>query len=230
MDGTKSVLLFDKDQNIAAIRRAGNTFKDAIFPAGPGIATDGSQPKLWNYSSTWLSCKVNTTRFKLICILKIIVISKFEILKNDLKLNKKAFLLKIQKPHMKVEFVLDEKGQPPKSVSDVDHFYSCFSIDDVFQGYIGDCFLIAAIIGVIKNRELLAHLIPMDNADEKNKLIGAYHFRLWNMGDWHDVVVDDILAVTYPTLSFCRNQTFPNEFWAPLLEKAIAKYCEIRLV
>ena len=98
--------------------------------------------------------------------------------------------------------MLDEKGQPPKRIGDVDHFYSCISINDVFQGELGDCFLIAAINGVIKNRELLAHLIPMDNSDEKNKLIGAYHFRLWNMGDWHDVVVDDILAVLYPNVAF----------------------------
>ena len=136
----------------------------------------------------------------------------------------KNFLVQIQKPHLKVEFVLDENGlPPPKSIGDIDHFYNCMSINDVFQGHLGDCFLIATINGVIKNRELLAHLIPMDNADEKNKSIGAYHFRLWHMGDWYDVVVDDILAVLYTNLSFCRNQTFPNEFWAPLLEKAVAK-------
>ena len=139
----------------------------------------------------------------------------------------KAFLHKIQKSHLKVEFVLDENGQPPKSVIDVDHFYECISINDVFQGHIGDCFLLATINGVIKNRELLAHLIPMDNAQETNMNIGAYHFRFWHLGDWYDVVVDDILAVHWNlswNLAFCRNQTFPNEFWAPLLEKAIAKY------
>ena len=63
MDGTKSVLLFDKDQNIEAIRRAGNTFKDAKFPDGPGIVTDGSEPELLRTANrtTWLSCKVNTS-------------------------------------------------------------------------------------------------------------------------------------------------------------------------
>ena len=76
---------------------------------------------------------------------------------------------------------------------------------------------------MIKNHDLLHHLIPIDNADEKNKNIGAYHFRLWNMGDWYDVVVDDMLPSSGHCLSFCRNLTYPNEFWVSLLEKAIAK-------
>ena len=63
----------------------------------------------------------------------------------------------------------------------------------------------------------------MDNAEEKNKNIGAYHFRLWNMGDWYDVVVDDMLPTVERSLAFSENVRFPNEFWVPMLEKAIAK-------
>ena len=135
----------------------------------------------------------------------------------------KAFLVSIQKPHLNVEFVLDDKGQPPKSITDPDTFYDCVSVGDIFQGSIGDCFLIAAIIGLTKNRDLLQRMIPMDNAEERNKTIGAYHFRLWNMGDWYDVVVDDILPCIGRSLAICSNLTFLNEFWVALLEKAIAK-------
>ena len=122
--------------------------------------------------------------------------------------------------------MLDDKGQPPKSISDPATFYNCISINDIFQGTIGDCFLITTIVGVIKNRDLLQHLIPMDNAEERNKTIGAYHFRMWSMGDWYDVVVDDMVPshISYKFLQFCCNMTFPNEIWVPLLEKAIVKY------
>ena len=63
VDGTKRVLLFDKDQNIETIRRAGNTFKDAKFPAGPGIIGSESRLDQMRRESTWLSCKVNEIRF-----------------------------------------------------------------------------------------------------------------------------------------------------------------------
>ena len=94
---------------------------------------------------------------------------------------------------------------------------------DIFQGNVGDCFLLAVIIGLTKNRDLLQHLIPMDNAEERNKTIGAYHFRLWSLGDWYDVVVDDILPYIGRSPIVCSNRKFPNEFWVPLLEKAIVK-------
>ena len=95
---------------------------------------------------------------------------------------------------------------------------------DIFQGLLGDCFLIGTILGVTRNKELLLHIIPVDNAIRRNMRHGAYHFRLWKLGDWYDVVIDDFLPVTPAyDLILARNSTCTNEFWICLLEKAFAK-------
>ena len=79
-------------------------------------------------------------------------------------------------------------------------------------------------MGLTKNQELLAVVIPVDNADKRNMQLGAYHFRFWKLGYWYDVVVDDFLPVdSNGTLIFSKNESYPNEFWVPLFEKAFAK-------
>jgi hypothetical protein len=124
------------------------------------------------------------------------------------------------------EFVLDRSGKPPnmnEPTGETD-FYDCLSIEDVFQGRLGDCFLVGTLMGILKNRELLAFVIPSDNAIRQNIDAGAFHFRFWSLCEWHDVVVDDFLP-TYSDLNllFSRNLNFRNEFWVALIEKAIAK-------
>jgi hypothetical protein len=59
---------------------------------------------------------------------------------------------------------------------------------NIFQGQIGDCFLIAAFMGITLNKKLLSFIIPYDNLNPINNKIGVYHFRLWALGFWHDVV------------------------------------------
>ena len=111
----------------------------------------------------------------------------------------------------------------PKNYSFID-YVNFFSIHDIFQGVLGDCFMIAAIMGITYNKELIAYVIPKDNASKKNMRFGAYHFRFWKLGDWVDVVVDDYLPVNKNyDLFFTRNLTYQNEFWIPLFEKAVAK-------
>lgn len=123
------------------------------------------------------------------------------------------------------EFVLDSKGQPIPSHSTCSQYTDCFSVDDIFQGLLGDCFMIAAIMGITKNKRLLSFLMPIDNAIRKNMTLGAYHFRLWKLGNWYDVVVDDYLPTDAQfNLIFTKNITFANEFWISLLEKSVAKY------
>ena len=51
-----------------------------------------------------------------------------------------------------------------------------------------------------------------------------FHFRFWLFGEWNDVVIDDRLPCYKGNFVFCRNNKDPNELWAPLLEKAYAKY------
>jgi len=56
-------------------------------------------------------------------------------------------------------------------------------------------------------------------------LLGIFHFRFWVYGQWYDIVIDDQLPFhSDGRLVFCRNKKDKNEMWAPLLEKAYAKY------
>jgi hypothetical protein len=127
-----------------------------------------------------------------------------------------------QKP-VKKEFVLNHRGKPP-NMSDETEFLECLSIEDVYQGRLGDCYLVATIMGILKNHELLAFVVPADNATRKNMETGAYHFRMWSLCEWYDVVVDDYLPTRLgKDLIFSKNATFRNEFWVPLIEKATAK-------
>lgn len=84
--------------------------------------------------------------------------------------------------------------------------------------------MIATMLSLTYNKELLALIIPRDNALRQNMKIGAYHFRFWKMGDWYDVVIDDLLAINSQyDLIFLRNLVVQWEFWLALFEKAIAK-------
>lgn len=121
--------------------------------------------------------------------------------------------------------MLDTKGRPLNpNPSDIDYL-RLFSVEDIFQGRLGDCFMIAAILGITSNKELLSHLIPKDNAYRRNMKTGVYHFRLWRLGDWYDVVVDDYLPVDNQyNIIFTRNLTHTNEYWVSLFEKSVGKY------
>lgn len=52
-----------------------------------------------------------------------------------------------------------------------------------------------------------------------------FHFKFYQYGDWHDVVIDDRLPYLEnpPRLVFCHNIKTPNEFWAPLLVSTKSK-------
>ncbi len=123
-----------------------------------------------------------------------------------------------------VNFVLDDNGNSLTSNFTMAEYADMFTAYDIYQGIVGDCFLIAAIMGITRNKTLLSFLIPVDNSNTENINKCAYHFRLWKLGDWFDVVIDDYLPVNEQhQLLFARNLTYPNEFWIPLFEKAIAK-------
>lgn len=111
------------------------------------------------------------------------------------------------------------KYQDPKFIVDT----AC--ADDLDQGTLGNCWLIAGMAALTYMTSLFKKVVPMYQLFDYN-YAGIFHFRFWIYGVWHDVVVDDYLPVNENgNLIFCQNREEPNEFWAALLEKAYAKVC-----
>lgn len=94
---------------------------------------------------------------------------------------------------------------------------------DLDQGYLGNCWFIAACAAVTMMPELFDKVVPKSQVCSGNGYCGIFHFRFWIYGLWYDVVVDDYLPVWENSrqLVFCSNKEEPNEFWAALLEKVI---------
>ncbi|XP_077148317.1 calpain-13-like [Ranitomeya variabilis] len=103
----------------------------------------------------------------------------------------------------------------------------CFTVDgislsDILHSKRGDCWVLSAIGSVTLKPEVLAKIIP-ENQGFAKRYAGIFHFRLWHLGEWMDIVIDDRL----PFLDGKYLSVQPsceNEFWPCLLEKAYAKF------
>lgn len=76
------------------------------------------------------------------------------------------------------------------------------------------------------DHELLAKVFPDAKKQDwstREKHPGVFRFCFWLLGNWIEVLVDDQLPVIGGKLYGCRSQ-LASEFWAPLLEKAYAKF------
>lgn len=91
--------------------------------------------------------------------------------------------------------------------------------DDVNQGALGDCYLLAALSAIASHPQLVKVLLVEDFGQH-----GLYAVKLCDWAGWRAVVVDDRLPCDART----RRQLFAHsdsgsEFWAALFEKAWAK-------
>ncbi|CAG8487436.1 7631_t:CDS:2 [Funneliformis caledonium] len=91
--------------------------------------------------------------------------------------------------------------------------------NDIKQGFVGDCWFVAAL-GVVTNIPGLLETICVARDEE----VGIYGFIFFKDGDWISTVVDDQLCTYGKDENGKFDLTYSeNETWLPLIEKAYAK-------
>lgn len=92
---------------------------------------------------------------------------------------------------------------------------------DVVQGQMGNCWMVVAMANLTMNKTLFNHVVPADQSFTEN-YTGMFRFRIWQIGQWVEVVVDDRIPTQDGKPLFVQSKQ-KNEFWSSLLEKAYAK-------
>ena len=105
---------------------------------------------------------------------------------------------------------------------------------DIKQGYLGDCWFLAAMQVVIENEKLSEIILcKNENSFEENKYTGAFVFKFWQYGEWIEIIIDDRIPCQFRYKKYYpknlkvgdsgENNDEEMEFWPCLLEKAYAK-------
>ena len=84
------------------------------------------------------------------------------------------------------------------------------------------------LMGLVKQHFLNSHckiICPDSYRVGEPDYDGVFHCRLWSLGAWHDVYIDDLLPVSRVTgkLWGAYSATDDNEMWVALIEKAFAR-------
>lgn len=103
-------------------------------------------------------------------------------------------------------------------------FSNDISIDDVKQGGIGDCYLIASLAALARRPELIRNIFKTSNTNSQ----GLYEIYIYYQGKKHILFVDDHLIYSNYGRQYVNDFLFANpngsELWVLLLEKAFAKF------
>lgn len=127
-------------------------------------------------------------------------------------------LFKFQKKNPQIQW-----KRPHEICKDPQFIVNQIEANDLDQGQLGDCWLIASAASVLTVPTYYQQVIPAAQSFEKGKYAGIFHFRFFQYGKWIDIVIDDKLPVINNRLIYCHNNVDTNEFFGPLLEKAYAK-------
>ena len=91
--------------------------------------------------------------------------------------------------------------------------------NDIYQGSLGDCYLLAAISSIANSPHRLERLFLIKNYNKN----GVYIIALCINGIWQEVILDDYFVCDKLTMKPAFNYNKNNELWVMLLEKAWAK-------
>ncbi|EGD74963.1 hypothetical protein PTSG_07188 [Salpingoeca rosetta] len=94
--------------------------------------------------------------------------------------------------------------------------------DDIVQGGVGDCWLLAALASLAEYPQAIRHIFVQKEHSGR----GKYKLRFWDVGkqQWIHVTVDDFIPVKKGTTTPYFSRPKGNELWVFLIEKAFAKY------
>lgn len=107
-------------------------------------------------------------------------------------------------------FVSDESGEK-------------VSPGDVGQGFLGDCWLIAAIAALAEWPQRVYSIFGVDGNPYYGNEVGGYVVNHTKDGLWTRTIVDDFLVMRGVSPLFARNRKNSAELWVAILEKAWAK-------
>lgn len=106
-----------------------------------------------------------------------------------------------------------------KKIEDI-HVYRQIRPEDIIQGKLGDCYLLAACGSICQYPNRLERIFISGSEYKKN---GLYAVAMCLNGIWEEVVLDDYfpskLDICRPAFSYSKN----NSLWMMLIEKAWAK-------
>uniref|UniRef100_A0A1I8IY87 Calpain catalytic domain-containing protein n=1 Tax=Macrostomum lignano TaxID=282301 RepID=A0A1I8IY87_9PLAT len=96
-----------------------------------------------------------------------------------------------------------------------------FSISDINQGLLGNCWILASVAALTERKDLMAKMVNKAQVMSGSQYRGAFRFRFRPFGREVEIMVDDRLPTDKDGPVYAR--PYKGEYWVCLLEKALAK-------